>query len=462
MHVEEAYLTYLGMPWGLRPRAGKFRSSFGRANPLHLHALPWVEYPLVIQNYFGEEGLSGEGLGVSWLVPNRWNKYIELTYEITNNDSSLFAGNEADDFVHLAHLKTFWDLSDASSLEAGASFAIAPNDKGHEGNLTLVEGVDLTYKWRPPAAGLYKSLLWQTELLMAQADLRGGQEQTWGAYTALDYQFARRWLAPPMVSPDRGDGFLISAATVSERRRPDAPAPLNPEPRTLNAHYRRDACATRPEAHAPLGAAAGAPPPGHAARPRRSLLADDAGGGRDRRARNIVRQPATEQLIQHHTERIDVAAHVELERIGPALLGAHVLERADQLAGLRSQRGQGDVGVGRAGHAEIDDLHAAAGVDQDVPRLQVAVDHAALMAVLNRLADLLEQPKCSMHDLRRSFCTNLSRAIPMHVVQELAGHSDIRTTRRFYVQVEPELMQRACRALETALDEAAETEDGSE
>jgi integrase len=71
-------------------------------------------------------------------------------------------------------------------------------------------------------------------------------------------------------------------------------------------------------------------------------------------------------------------------------------------------------------------------------------------------------PKCSMHDLRRSFCTNLSRAIPMHVVQELAGHSDIRTTRRFYVQVEPELMQCACRVLETELDEATETENGSE
>jgi integrase len=67
-----------------------------------------------------------------------------------------------------------------------------------------------------------------------------------------------------------------------------------------------------------------------------------------------------------------------------------------------------------------------------------------------------------MHDLRQSFCTNLSRAIPMHVVQELAGHSDIRTTRRYYVQVEPELMKRACRAVEAALAEATETEDGSE
>ena len=79
--------------------------------------------------------------------------------------------------------------------------------------------------------------------------------------------------------------------------------------------------------------------------------------------------------------------------------------------------------------------------------------------VIRRRAGL---PKCSMHDLRRSFCTNLSRAIPMHVVQELAGHSNIRTTRRYYVQVEPELMKRACRAVETALPGAEETENGSE
>ncbi len=92
-------------------RAGRFKSSFGKANPQHLHALPWVEYPLVIQNYFGHESLSGDGMGVSWLVPNPWDKYVELTYEFINNDSALFAGAETDDFVHLAHLKSFFDLS---------------------------------------------------------------------------------------------------------------------------------------------------------------------------------------------------------------------------------------------------------------------------------------------------------------------------------------------------------------
>ncbi len=191
--LEEAYLTYLGMPWGLQPRAGRFKTSFGKANPQHLHALPWVEYPFIIRNYFGEEGLSGDGVGVAWLIPNPWNKYIELTYECINNDSSLFAGEETDDFVHLVHLKNFFDLSPASTFEGGLSLATAPNDEGHGGNRTMVEGIDLTYKWRPPEKGLYKSFLWQTEFLAAQADLIGGQESTWGMYSAADYQFARRW-----------------------------------------------------------------------------------------------------------------------------------------------------------------------------------------------------------------------------------------------------------------------------
>lgn len=194
VHVEEAYLTYLGLPWDLQPRVGRFKTSFGKANPVHLHALPWVEHPLIVQNYFGEGGLSGDGVGVSWLVPNPQDRFIELTYEIFNNDNSLFAGEETDDFVHLLHLKHFFDLSDASTFEAGLSFATAPNDEGHGGNRTMVEGVDLTLKWRPLEAGRYRSFLWQTEFLAAQADLRGGQETTWGMYTAADYQFARRWV----------------------------------------------------------------------------------------------------------------------------------------------------------------------------------------------------------------------------------------------------------------------------
>jgi len=57
-------------------------------------------------------------------------------------------------------------------------------------------------------------------------------------------------------------------------------------------------------------------------------------------------------------------------------------------------------------------------------------------------------PKCSLHDLRKSYCTNLAGLLPMHVVQELAGHSDIRTTRQYYLRVAPEFIEAARQAMD--------------
>ena len=46
--LEEAYLTFLQLPCNLQARVGVFRAEFGRTNPIHLHALPWTDYPFVI------------------------------------------------------------------------------------------------------------------------------------------------------------------------------------------------------------------------------------------------------------------------------------------------------------------------------------------------------------------------------------------------------------------------------
>jgi integrase len=49
----------------------------------------------------------------------------------------------------------------------------------------------------------------------------------------------------------------------------------------------------------------------------------------------------------------------------------------------------------------------------------------------------------TVHDLRRSCITNWAKKLPIHVVQQLAGHSDIQTTRQFYLSVQAEDMARA-------------------
>ncbi len=57
----------------------------------------------------------------------------------------------------------------------------------------------------------------------------------------------------------------------------------------------------------------------------------------------------------------------------------------------------------------------------------------------------------SLHDLRRSCLTNWARALPIHVVRELAGHADIATTQRFYLAVTEQDMNAAREATANAL-----------
>lgn len=56
----------------------------------------------------------------------------------------------------------------------------------------------------------------------------------------------------------------------------------------------------------------------------------------------------------------------------------------------------------------------------------------------------------TLHDLRRSCITNLARQLPIHVVQQLAGHSDMHTTQRYYLVVQRQDLERA-RAIQAAL-----------
>ena len=61
---------------------------------------------------------------------------------------------------------------------------------------------------------------------------------------------------------------------------------------------------------------------------------------------------------------------------------------------------------------------------------------------------------CTLHDLRRSAITNWAQRLPIQVVQQLAGHSNITTTRKYYLTVRPEDMASANRVLDEILDGA--------
>lgn len=56
----------------------------------------------------------------------------------------------------------------------------------------------------------------------------------------------------------------------------------------------------------------------------------------------------------------------------------------------------------------------------------------------------------TFHDMRRTCITNWAGQLPIHVVQQLAGHSDMRTTQRYYLSVQPQDLDKA-RAIQASL-----------
>lgn len=65
--------------------------------------------------------------------------------------------------------------------------------------------------------------------------------------------------------------------------------------------------------------------------------------------------------------------------------------------------------------------------------------------------------KCTLHDLRCSAMTDWAMKLPVRVVQQLAGHSDIKTTRQYYLAVMPEDLQSAKDLLNSILAEVRES-----
>ena len=61
---------------------------------------------------------------------------------------------------------------------------------------------------------------------------------------------------------------------------------------------------------------------------------------------------------------------------------------------------------------------------------------------------------CTLHDLRRTAITNWAKKLPIQVVQQLAGHEDISTTRRYYLAVRPEDLATANKFLNQILAKA--------
>ena len=131
--------------------------------------------------------------------------------------------------------------------------------------------------------------------------------------------------------------------------------------------------------------------------PGRFLIQHQSGSLGHGYAGNVVGQRIAQQFIQNHAQAVDVAADVEIMRIGLNLLRAHVLNGADELAHVGLKGGNRQVGISGPGHPEIDDLHVPGRIRQNIGGFEVAMDDAFLMPVMHRIADRCEQAETLTH-----------------------------------------------------------------
>lgn len=173
-------------------RVGKFKAAFGKHNLLHDHAFPFVEAPVVNTALLGDEGLNDVGLSAALFLPFPWYSEFTLQFLRGEGENEEFKSPTAGDGVGLAHWKNLIDLSEALTLELGASYAQGNN---YLFMPTKIGGADFTFKWRPSEGGKYQALIFAGEYIERHLDQGTETEKGRGGDVWTQYQFAERWTA---------------------------------------------------------------------------------------------------------------------------------------------------------------------------------------------------------------------------------------------------------------------------
>jgi hypothetical protein len=192
--VEEAFITLTALPGEFVAKIGKMRAAFGKVNATHNHALAWADRPLVTENLVnGEDGINDMGLSVTRILPAPGDLFLEATVQMFRGDSGdLFKSSQKSDVSFVGHLRGYEDLTEATNLEVGYSYAQGHNDLGHD-FLTRLHGIDVSLRWKPLRRSIYNSLLWRSEFVWSQRDQLPVQQRAFGLYSSVEYRLDQRW-----------------------------------------------------------------------------------------------------------------------------------------------------------------------------------------------------------------------------------------------------------------------------
>jgi hypothetical protein len=190
--IEQAFLTTTSLR-DLEVRLGRYLMPFGKQNTTHRHDLHTIEYPWVIQRFLSPDALKGTGVYASHVfAPFGFYQELQVTAVDRFGEApedlhtAVPLNKELSGLTFSARLRNYWDLTQATNIELSASaltarveqpilaFVAVPFGGLTEGTFGDVNaigarqslfGVDLTYRWRPLQQGLYRSFIFQTEVM---------------------------------------------------------------------------------------------------------------------------------------------------------------------------------------------------------------------------------------------------------------------------------------------------------
>jgi hypothetical protein len=155
--VEEGYVEWVNVGGGVGLKLGRFFQQFGQLNRWHSHALPFQTRSLPHLAFIGEESLAQTGLSMHWLAPfgGAAGTY-EATFEVTKKENELLWGDAADGLSFLAHLNSFWQLSNSTDLDLGLSWTGGRYETEEDYLSRNLYNAELAFTWRPPQQARYR------------------------------------------------------------------------------------------------------------------------------------------------------------------------------------------------------------------------------------------------------------------------------------------------------------------
>jgi hypothetical protein len=219
--LEEAAIATTSLPYNLSFQGGRFFADFGRLSKFHDHDLPFVNRPVVLDEYVDGES-QADGVQGSWLVPI--GQYLTLTAGMynkigaANERVSNVTSRQLSDFTYLGRAATFFSLTDANSVDLGLSFAGTPRVEEDLGEPRYLGGLDLTYRWIPLGASGYRGFIWGTEVLVNSENrpIGGFPDDT----AVLDEAHLTTALGVPVAAPLTNAPYRQSALAQQDSSAP--------------------------------------------------------------------------------------------------------------------------------------------------------------------------------------------------------------------------------------------------